>query len=88
MTHSTSTREMSKSPGRNLSYRLENEVGLNPAQSKVTIDIFAQHLSDYCSDRRQPGVIIHTAVSMDEPAGKPIKHCKVVPRTVKKLSRL
>jgi hypothetical protein len=79
MTHSTSARDKSKSPGRHLGYRLENEVGLNPAQSKVTIDIIAQHLSNYCSDFRQPGEIIHTAVSMDEPPGKPIKHCKVVP---------
>ena len=79
MAHSTSSRDKSKSPGRHLGYRLENEVGLNPAQSKVTIDIFAQHLSNYCSDRRQPGEIIHTAVSMDEPPGKPIKNCKVVP---------
>ncbi len=78
MTHSISARDKSKSPGRHLSYRLENEVGLNPAQSRVTIDIFAQHLSNYCSDRRQPGEIIHTAVSMDEPPGKPINHCKVI----------
>ena len=79
MAHFTSARDKSKSPGRHLGYRLENEVGLNPAQSRVTIDIIAQHLSNYCSDRRPPGEIIHTAVSMDEPAGKPIKHCKVVP---------
>ena len=52
MTYSTSARDKSKSPGRHLGYRLENEVGLNPAQSKVTIDIFAQHLSNYCSDRQ------------------------------------
>ena len=79
MNHSTYARDKSKSPGRHLGYRLENEVGLNPVQSKVTIDIFAQHLSNYCSDRRPPGEIIHTVVSMDEPPGKPIKHCKVVP---------
>ena len=79
MAHFTSARDKSKSPGRHLGYRLENEVGLNPAQSRVTIDIIAQHLSNYCSDRRPPGEIVHTAVSMDEPAGKPIKHCKVVP---------
>jgi hypothetical protein len=79
MTHSTSARDKSKSPGRYLSYRLDNEVGLNPAQSRVALDIFSQHLSNYCSDRRPPGQIIHTAVSIDEPAGKPIKHCKMVP---------
>jgi hypothetical protein len=79
MNHSASSRDKSKSPGRNLAFRLENEVGLSPAQAWVAIDIIAEHITEYCSNLRQPGVIIHTAVSIDEPPGKPIKHCKVVP---------
>jgi hypothetical protein len=79
MNHSASSRDKSKSPGRNLAFRLENEVGLSPAQAWVAIDIIAEHTSEYCSDCRHHGVIIHTAVSIDEPPGKPIKHCKVVP---------
>jgi Mn-dependent DtxR family transcriptional regulator len=79
MNHSASSRDKSKSPGRHLSYRLEDEVGLSPAQAKVAIEIFTEHLSAYCSESRPPGEIIHTAVSIDEPPGKPIRHCKVVP---------
>jgi hypothetical protein len=79
MNHSASSRDKSKSPGRSLAYRLEHEVGLNPAQVWIAIDIISEHITNYCSNLRQPGVIIHTAVSSDEPPGKPIKHCKVVP---------
>lgn len=79
MNHSPSSRNKSKSPERYLSYRLENEVGLSPAQAKAAIEIFLEHMTAYCSDYRKPGEIIHTAVSIDEPAGKPIKHCKMVP---------
>ncbi len=79
MYHSASTRDKSKSPDRHLASLLDVEVGLTPAQTQVTLELFADHLSHYFSDLRPPGEVIHTAVSIDEPAGKPIKDCKVVP---------
>ncbi|MCP4549616.1 MAG: DUF1670 domain-containing protein [bacterium] len=68
-----------KTPSGYLASRLETEVGLSLAQCKVTIEIFLDYFTDYFSGIRPPGVIITTAVSIDEPPGKPIKHCKKVP---------
>lgn len=79
MDDSASSRDKSKTPDRALAGRLAAEVGLNPAQIRVTIELLGDHLQDYYSEVRPPGTIIHTAVSAREPAGKPIKHCKVVP---------
>jgi len=79
MDHSDSSRDKSKTPEHALAGRLETECGLNPAQVRLALDIFADHLQSYHSDARAPGVIVHTAVSKQEPAGKPIKDCTVVP---------
>ena len=79
MNHSARTRDKSKHPDRHLACRLDVEVGLPPAQIHVVLELLTDHLSHYFSDLRPPGEIIHTAVSIDEPAGKPIRHCKVVP---------
>lgn len=79
MDDSAFSRNKSKTPDRALACRLCTEVGLNPAQIRVTIELLGDHLQDYFSDVRLPGTIIHTAVSDKEPAGKPIKHCKIVP---------
>jgi len=79
MDDSASSRDKSKTPDHALAGRLTAEVGLNPAQIRVTIELLADHLQDYYSDVRDPGTIIHSAVSAKEPAGKPIKHCRIVP---------
>ena len=79
MYHSASSRDKSKIPERHLASRLDVEVGLAPAQIQVTLELLADHLSHYFSDLRPPGEVIHTAVSIDEPAGKPIRSCKVIP---------
>jgi hypothetical protein len=79
MTDPACAREKSKSPDRALACRLADEAGLVPAQIRVVLELFADHLQAYYSDVRAPGVIIHTAVSATEPPGKPIKHCRVVP---------
>jgi len=68
-----------KCPEQNVAQRLELEAGLNPAQIRVALDIFGDHLHRYYSKIRDPGSVIHTAVSISEPAGKPIKHCKMLP---------
>ncbi len=68
----------SKSPSGYFTSRLEAEVGLSLAQCKVTNEIVLDYLAAYFSGLRPPGEIITTAVSIDEPAGKPIKHCKKV----------
>ena len=68
-----------KSPERSLAFRLDQEVGLNPAQVKVTLELLTDHLQSYFSELRAPGDITHTAVAAHEPAGKPIKDCAVIP---------
>jgi len=73
------SRDKSKSPAHALAGRLAAEVGLNPAQVRATLEIEADHLTAYYGDSRAPGTITHTAVSVKEPAGKPIKDCQVVP---------
>jgi len=55
------------------------EAGLNPAQVRVTLDAVVDHIAGYYDDTREPGIIVHTAVSAAEPAGKPIRACNVVP---------
>lgn len=68
-----------KSPDRSLAQRLVAIVGLCPAQATVAVEIVAEHVTAFLSDTRSPGVIVHCAVSTKEPAGKPIKCCKLVP---------
>jgi hypothetical protein len=75
----TLAREKSKSPGHALAGRLAHEAGLNPAQVRVAVEVVGDHIHDYYSQSRAPGAITHTAVSASEPAGKPIKYCRVVP---------
>jgi hypothetical protein len=74
-----SSRQKSKSPVHSLAGRLSAEAGLNHAQVRVTVDILADHLEAFYSEVRAPGEICHTAVSSAEPAGKPIKDCRIVP---------
>ena len=73
------SRDKSKSPSHALAGRLMAEAGLNLAQVRVALDAVADHIVDYYGETRQPGAIVHTAVSASEPAGKPIWTCKVVP---------
>lgn len=73
------SRQKSKSPDRALAGRLAAEAGLNPAQIRVAIELFADHQQAYMSEFRDPGVVVWTAVAAHEPPGKPIKHCTVVP---------
>lgn len=79
MHDSATPRAKSKSPEHSLAFRLGAEVGLNPAQQRVAVDLVADHVERFHSTLRDPGVVVHTAVSSREPAGKPIKDCKVVP---------
>jgi len=78
MPQSALSRAACKSPEHNLAARLDTEAGLNPAQARVAIDLFARHQQAYHGEFRAPGNIVHTAVSAKEPAGKPIKHCRTV----------
>jgi len=74
-----SSRLENKSPEQHAAQRLEAEAGLNKAQIRVVLDVLGDHLHRYHSELRDPGTVIHTAVSISEPPGKPIKHCKMVP---------
>jgi len=78
-TDCASSRLKSKSPAHSLAGRLIVEVGLNQAQSRVTLDILADHLETFYNEGRAPGQICHTAVSAADPAGRAIKNCKIVP---------
>jgi len=62
-----------------LAGRLHAEAGISQAQARIVLDAVADHLADYYGDVREPGVIVHTAVSASEPPGRPIMCCKVVP---------
>ena len=79
MNKSATSREESKSPDRSLAHRLEKEAGLNQAQIRLVVDMLADHIQTYHPEKLPPGTIVHTAVSAMEPAGKPIKDCRVVP---------
>jgi len=79
LTQSDPSRAQCKSPEGAVAYRLANEVGLSPAQIRIAIEIFLDHQQTYWGNDRGPGVIIHPAVARKEPAGKPIKDCKLVP---------
>lgn len=79
---SPAARLQSKSPERHVAQRLESEAGLNPAQILVALDIFSDHLGRYHSELRDPGSIVQPAVSISEPAGKPVKHCRMVAVTL------
>jgi len=72
-------RDKSKSPARALGGRLEEEVGLTPAQRRITLDFVQDYTDAYFDEFRAPGAIVHTAVAIHEPPGKPIKNCQVVP---------
>lgn len=76
---SASSRLQAKAPEHHASQRLELEAGLNLAQIRVVLEILGDHLHHYHSALRDPGVVIHSAVHICEPAGKPVKHCKMVP---------
>jgi len=79
MNHSVPNLYESKSPEHALAARLIRDAGLNLAQARVVVEAVSDYIQDYFSDTRPPGTVIHTAVAATEPAGKPIKHCEVVP---------
>ena len=67
-----------KTPRGALVRRLHNEAGLNLAQIRVVLDLVADHLDQYASSCRDPGVISYSAVATSEPAGKPVRLCRLV----------
>ena len=77
--NSALSRDKSKSPSHSLAGRFIAEGGLNLAQVRVALEAVDDHIVDYYGETREPGAIVHTAVSASEPAGKPIWTCKVVP---------
>ena len=67
MTDSALSRLASKSPEHALANRLVVEAGLNQAQVRLIVDAVVEHIQQYHSDKRPPGVVVHTAVSKSEP---------------------
>ena len=68
-----------KTPPRNLTAKLIEDVGINRTQAGVACEIISDFTENYYSNLRPPGEIIHTAVKKTEPAGKPIRLCQLAP---------
>jgi hypothetical protein len=79
MNQSDLSRSQCKSPEGAVAYRLDNEVGLSPVQIRAVIDIFVEHQLAYWRNDRAPGDVVYPAVAKGQPAGRPIKDCKLVP---------
>lgn len=79
MTQSDPSRATCKSPEQALAWKLEHDVGLSPASIRVVLILFLDHQQEYWSEDRAPGAIVFSAVARGEPAGKPLKHCRLVP---------
>jgi biotin operon repressor len=79
LTQSDPSRAKFKSPEQSLAWRLSGEAGLCPAQIHVVKNLLLDHQQAYWNNDRAPGSIVFSAVAKEEPAGKPIKHCRIVP---------
>jgi biotin operon repressor len=79
LTQSDSSSTIGKSPEQALAWKLDHLAGLNPAQIRVALELFLDHQTAFWSQDRGPGVINFSAVARGEPAGKPLKHCRIVP---------
>jgi hypothetical protein len=78
MTNATASRLDVKHPEHSLQMRLEDQVGLSPAQGRAALEIFLEWSRTTFSSCRPVGQIVRTVVASDEPAGKPVKHCQTV----------
>ena len=76
MDQATANRLSVKHPENSLRKNLMVQVGMSPAQADVSLEIFLQWARVNYSSCRPTGQIVRTAVSAEEPAGKPLCHCQ------------
>jgi hypothetical protein len=67
-----------KHPENSLHWRLMQDVGLSRAQADVALELFLDWAQTNFDGCRPPGQILRTVVAADEPAGKPICHCRTI----------
>ncbi len=60
------------------SSHLREDFALSPAKLRAITDLVQEILSSLGQDR-SPGEVVHWAVASDEPAGKPLSACRLVP---------
>jgi hypothetical protein len=78
MNQPTASRLSVKHPENSLHQRLRTEVGLSKAQADAGVEIFLDWANTNYNNCRPAGQIIYTAVSAEEPAGKPVSACQTV----------
>lgn len=59
-----------------------NGYGLSPVEASALYEFNYQFSERYMAPGRAPGQIVISAVALGEPAGKPLKECKLVPVTI------
>lgn len=62
--------------------RLKDEYGLSQVEAHAVYEFNHQFNELYQNENRKAGQIILSAIAMGEPAGKPIKECKLLPVTI------
>lgn len=78
MDQATADRLRVKHPENTLYQSLREQVGLCPAQANYAVELFLAWAKTNCSEARAAGQFLRTAVAAQEPAGKPIKHCRTL----------
>ncbi len=78
MDQATAQRLNVKHPENTLYQKLQEQVGLCPAQTDKALEIFLEWSRINYDSHRPPGQILRTVVAADEPAGKPLKHCRTL----------
>jgi len=78
MDQATAERLRVKHPENTLYQRLQEQVGLCPAQTDKALEIVLDWARLNWDSQRPAGQILRTVVAADEPAGKPLKHCRTL----------
>ena len=59
-----------------------NGYGLSPVEAQALYEFNHQFSEQYLNSRRTAGQVIVSAVALGEPAGKPLKECRLLPVTI------
>lgn len=78
MDQATASRLSVKHPENSLQQKLLAEVGMSKAQTDAALEIMLDWALKNYSTCRPAGQIVYTAVSTEEPAGKPVSACQTV----------
>jgi len=78
MTQTTADRINVKNPENSLLHKLMEATGLKKLVALVVLNVFLDWAMKTFAKCRATGQIVRTVVAADEPAGKPIKHCRTI----------